>query len=212
MKVLNRRTIRDRQLNPMDDNDHEDMMPFEPVVIQTQRLTLRLLTDADIPALFEIFSHPEVMRYWSSPPMTEPAQARQMLVRNQEAYRSQSALPLGIERHADNLLVGTCTLYNFHIASRRAELGYALGRPFWGAGTMHEALEAFIAYAFETLDLNRLEADIDPRNLSSARTLDRLGFQMEGHLRERWIVSGEVSDTWLYGLLRRNWLEQHPAA
>lgn len=203
--------MRERLPNPMDDNDHEDMLPFDTVVIQTQRLTLRPLTDADIPALFEMFSHPEVMRFWSSPPMTEPAQARQMLAGIQAAYRSQSALQLGIERRANNLLVGTCTLYNFHIASRRAELGYALGRPFWGSGYMQEALEAFIAYAFETLDLNRLEADIDPRNLSSARTLDRLGFQKEGHLRERWIVSGEVSDTWLYGLLRRNWLERHPA-
>ena len=77
---------------------------------------------------------------------------------------------------------------------------------------MHEALDAFITYAFETLDLNRLEADIDPRNHASAKTLERLGFQQEGHLRERWIVSGEVSDTWLYGLLRRDWLERHSEA
>jgi RimJ/RimL family protein N-acetyltransferase len=73
---------------------------------------------------------------------------------------------------------------------------------------MHEALQEVLRYAFETLDLNRLEADIDPRNLASARTLERLGFQKEGHLRERWIVSGEVSDTWLYGLLRREWQER----
>ena len=77
---------------------------------------------------------------------------------------------------------------------------------------MHEALQTFIAYAFETLDLNRLEADIDPRNHASAKTLERLGFQKEGLLRERWIVSGEVSDTCLYGLLRKNWLGRPPAA
>jgi RimJ/RimL family protein N-acetyltransferase len=70
---------------------------------------------------------------------------------------------------------------------------------------MHEALQALLSYAFQTLDLNRLEADIDPRNHASARTLERLGFQKEGHLRERWIVDGEISDTWLYGLLRREW-------
>ena len=62
-------------------------------------------------------------------------------------------------------------------------------------------------YAFQTLDLNRLEADIDPRNKASARTLERLGFQKEGHLRERWIVNDEISDTDLYGLLRREWQE-----
>lgn len=184
------------------------MIPFNAVTLPTKRLDLRALTDADIPALFEMFSNPEVMRFWSSPPLTELTQAKQMLAGFYEDYSTRNALNLGIERRADNLLVGTCTLFQFHIASRRAELGYALGRPFWGSGYMHEALEAFIAYAFETLDLNRLEADIDPRNHASARTLERLGFQKEGHLRERWIVSGEVSDTWLYGLLRRNWLER----
>ncbi len=49
------------------------------------------------------------------------------------------------------------------------------------------------------------EADIDPRNAASAKSLERLGFIKEGHLRERWIVEGEVSDTDLYGLLRSEW-------
>ena len=76
---------------------------------------------------------------------------------------------------------------------------------------MHQALQALLRYAFQTLDLNRLEADIDPRNVASSRTLERLGFQKEGHLRERWIVNDEISDTWLYGLLRREWQEHSSA-
>lgn len=71
---------------------------------------------------------------------------------------------------------------------------------------MHEALSVLLDYGFAVLDLNRVEADIAPRNDGSRRTLARLGFVQEGHLRERWIVDGEVSDTHLYGLLRRDWL------
>ena len=48
-------------------------------------------------------------------------------------------------------------------------------------------------------------------NAASARSLERLGFRHEGHLRERWIVDGEVSDTGLYGLLAREWFERRPA-
>ena len=70
---------------------------------------------------------------------------------------------------------------------------------------MHEALRALLDFGFGELDLNRIEADIDPRNGASARTLERLGFTKEGYLRERWIVGDEVSDTALYGLLRREW-------
>ena len=77
---------------------------------------------------------------------------------------------------------------------------------------MHEALCALLDYGFGVLDLNRVEADIDPRNTGSERTLRRLGFQLEGTLRERWIVDGEVSDTGLSGLLRRDWLARDQPA
>ena len=181
------------------------MPPFQSILIQTERLTLRFLSETDLPAVYEIFSHPEVMRYWSYPPWTELSQAEKWLLNIQEGYQSGTALQLGIERQADAVLLGTCTLFQFHAASRRAETGYALGRPYWGFGYMHEAMQALLGYAFQTLNLNRLEADIDPRNLASAKTLERLGFQKEGHLRERWIVNDEVSDTALYGLLQRDW-------
>jgi RimJ/RimL family protein N-acetyltransferase len=184
------------------------MTSFDSIVLPTQRLTLRFLSEADLPALYEIFSYPEVSRYLSWPPWTHRSQAEQMLADTKEGYRTRSALQLGIERRADHALVGTCSLFHFHVASRRAEIGYVLGRPYWGSGYMHEALQALLHYTFQTLDLNRLEADIDPRNQASARTLERLGFQKEGHLRERWIVNGEISDTWLYGLLRREWQER----
>jgi RimJ/RimL family protein N-acetyltransferase len=158
--------------------------------------------------LYAIYSHPEVMRYWSWPAWSDPAQAEQMVRDAQEGYHSGGWLQLGIERAEDRALVGACSLFHFHAASRRAEIGYALGRTYWGKGYMHEALLALVCYGFEVLDLQRLEADIDPRNTASARTLERLGFQKEGHLRERWIVSGEISDSWIYGLLRREWQRQ----
>ncbi|MDQ3667749.1 MAG: GNAT family N-acetyltransferase [Acidobacteriota bacterium] len=47
-----------------------------------------------------------------------------------------------------------------------------------------------------------MEAEVDPRNSASIRTVERLGFQREGYLRERWQVNGEVQDTIFYGLLR----------
>ncbi|MBX3050958.1 MAG: GNAT family N-acetyltransferase [Caldilineaceae bacterium] len=174
-------------------------------ILTTDRLVIRELDGRDIDALYAIFSHPEVMRYWASPPWTSITQAEGRLARAQEGYRSEEDFQWGIERKADGALLGTCSLFSFNRPSRRCEIGYALGRPYWGQGYMGEALQALVAYAFDTLDLNRLEADIDPRNNASARTLERLGFQKEGFMPERWIVVDEVSDTQWYGLLRRNW-------
>jgi ribosomal-protein-alanine N-acetyltransferase len=182
------------------------MDPFEPIQLNSKRLVLRHFVESDLLALFSIFSNPEVMRYWSSPPMTDISDARHMLLYIQENYRNRSALQLAIERKNDQALIGTCTFHNLHLKSRRAEIGYALGRMYWGQGYMREALTVLIDFAFESLGLNRLEADIDPRNTSSEILLERLGFLKEGYLRQRWIVNGEVSDTVFYGLLRSDWL------
>ncbi|NJN44042.1 MAG: GNAT family N-acetyltransferase [Anaerolineae bacterium] len=178
-------------------------VPFNPSPNRTA--THRFLTPTDVQTIFEIRSHPEVMRYWSSPPITEKTQAQAIITSSQEGYASGEYLQLGIARRVDGALIGTCTLFAFHHPSRRAEIGYALGRPYWGQGFMNEALNSFVHYAFDALKLNRLEADIDPRNNASAKTLERLGFVREGYLRERWIVEGEVSDTALYGLLQKEW-------
>ena len=77
---------------------------------------------------------------------------------------------------------------------------------------MHEALSAVVEHAFGALALHRLEADVDPRNAASLRTLERLGFRQEGLLRERWIVADEVSDTAFFGLLASDWRAAHASA
>jgi ribosomal-protein-alanine N-acetyltransferase len=67
---------------------------------------------------------------------------------------------------------------------------------------MTEALTKIIDYCFSNLDLKRLEADIDPDNAASAAVLKKMGFLLEGRLKDRWIVDGKVSDSEIYGLIR----------
>ncbi len=121
-------------------------------------------------------------------------------------YGDGSSVTFAMERREDRIIVGNVMLFRFNEESRRAEIGYSMARAHWGQGYMDEALRALVDYAFsEPLNLNRIEADIDPRNASSAKSLARLGFREEGVLRERWIVAGEVSDTAYYGLLASEW-------
>ena len=70
---------------------------------------------------------------------------------------------------------------------------------------MAEVLPALIHFAFDTLDLHRLEADVDPRNTRSIRLLEGTGFRREGLMRERYHLNGELQDAVLYGRLRREW-------
>jgi len=181
---------------------------FEGLTLRTARLLLRPLGPADATALFEAFSDPRVMRYWSTPPWPSIDSAHALVARDLKAMASGEYVRLGLERLQDGRLLGNCTLFALNSQCRRAELGYGLRHDAWGQGYMHEALVPLLAYGFGELGLNRIEADIDPRNRASARSLERLGFRLEGHLRERWIVGTEVSDSALYGLLAADWRER----
>lgn len=181
------------------------MPVFDAIPIRTPRLNLRPYRDADADALFAIFSDPKVMRYGSSPPWQSVERAREIIERDKAALASGEHINLGIERIEDGQLIGHCTLFKWNRACRRAEIGYSLAAQTWGNGYMNEALRVLVDYGFGRMDLNRIEADVDPRNARSIRSLERLGFRHEGLLKERWIVNGEICDSALYGLLRKDW-------
>jgi RimJ/RimL family protein N-acetyltransferase len=174
-----------------------------PVELLTPRLKLRWMDAGDAEAHYAVFSDPEVARYWSSGPWTALDQSRDHIAATQAAYADGSGMRLGIELRESGALIGNAGLHHFVDGSRRCELGYALARAHWGCGYVSEALRALLDYGFTALDLNRVEADIDPRNAASARVLEKLGFRKEGFMPERWIVQGEPADTVYYGLLRR---------
>lgn len=188
------------------------MAAFDTVRLETPRLLLRPLTPADAPALFAISGDPQVARYLSRPAWKDISLAHESIARDIKGMAAGEYLRLGIVRREDDTLIGDCCLFSFNTQCRRAELGYSQLRSAWGNGYVNEALRALVSLAFGELGLNRIEADIDPRNEASARSLLRLGFKHEGYLRERWIVDGEISDTGLYGLLRSDWLRGHGGA
>lgn len=168
-------------------------------------LQLRALTRADVSALFSIFGDPEVTRYWSHPALATEEDAAKLLDNILSGFKTRSLFQWGLARRDDNLVIGTCTLAGLDRGHRRAELGFALARAEWGRGLMAEMLPILVDFAFGPLALHRLEADVDPRNASSLRALERLGFRKEGYLRERYHVGGETQDSVLLGLLAAEW-------
>lgn len=173
--------------------------------INGDRIRLRWLTDSDVDALFSIFSDPEVARYWSSLPFADKAAAQKLLDEIRDSFQKRVLFQWGIALGDEDRVIGTCTLNHIDERNRRAEIGFALGSAYWGNGYMQEALKLFIGFAFGRLALHRIEADVDPENVRSIRTLERLGFVREGYLRERWLVGGGVQDSLFYGLLRSDW-------
>ena len=175
-------------------------------LLETERLVLRRLEVEDAGALFEIFADPETMRYWSSPPMADVAEAEALVARAHSAFSRRESLRWAVTCRGDNEVIGSVSLFALDPPNRRGEIGYLLAREHWGHGYNHEALVSVLEYSFGELGLNRLEADLDPLNAASVKAVARLGFVEEGLLRERWLVSGQVSDSLIAGLLRADWV------
>ena len=127
---------------------------------------------------------------------------------------AQSAVQCVIVKRATEAMtetvIGTAILFNFEVASGLAEIGYLLGRVHWGKGYSFEAMTAYIDLSFPTLNLRRLEATVDVRNVASNALLQPLGFTIEGVLRERWLAAGELQDSNLHALLKREWRTNSP--
>ncbi len=180
--------------------------------LQGTRVRLRMLAPADVPALFAMYADTRVMRYWSNAPYTSIEQAQAKFAELDRGSRAGESISWAIADNRDDVLLGTCSLFEFSNQHRRASFGYALGSAHWGKGYALESTKLVLDFAFGELRLHRLEADVDPRNLPSLRVLDRLGFTREGVLRERWLVAGETQDSLICGLLARDYVAGTAAA
>jgi ribosomal-protein-alanine N-acetyltransferase len=93
----------------------------------------------------------------------------------------------------------------------RAELGYWVGKPYWGRGYCTEAGHAVLEFGFTALNLNRIHAGHFARNPASGRVMQKLGMTLEGTLREHDKVRDRYEDLVVYGLLRSEWRQRHQA-
>ena len=184
-------------------------MPLVTPTLHTARLRLRPFAQTDTEAIFALHSNPCVLRYWDAPPWKERARAERFIAACRQFESEGSGARLAIERAADGVFIGWCCLVKWNPDFRSATMGYCLDDAAWGRGFATEAAGGMLQWAFDTLDLNRVQAETDTRNTASSRVLEKLRFVREGKLREDCIVDGEISDSWVYGLLRREWEPLH---
>jgi len=86
------------------------------------------------------------------------------------------------------------------------EIGYHIRKNYRGNGYATEACRILIKYCFQKLKFRKIIADTDPDNCASQQVLKKLGFKLEGKIREKHLVRGKWIDEYAYGLLRREWL------
>lgn len=101
-----------------------------------------------------------------------------------------------------NNLIGACGYHTWYPQHERAEIGYHLAESYRGIGLMSEAMPDILKFGFTEMELNRIEAQIEPHNLPSIRLIRKMGFQFEGYLRQNFKSAQKFEDSCLYARLR----------
>ena len=176
-----------------------------PETIDTARLLLRKPSQVDAQELFAgHVTDPMVTKYLSWKPHTDIEMTRSYLRRCINSWQEEeaAAFPWVIVLKSEDRLIGTLEM---RVLLFRADLGYALSRPYWGKGYATEAAQAVVDWAMAQPELYRVWAVCDVDNHASARVLEKAGMQCEGILR-RFIVhpniSSEPRDCYCYSIVK----------
>ena len=179
---------------------------MNPLRLTTPRLVLRELRLQDSTDAQVLDSDPLVVRYMSNDVVDEPG-TRAYLAKSIAAAEQSPRLTfdLAITERGDDRFLGRVGLRIERPEHREAQVWFSVRRDRWGQGVATEALKGLLEFAFGELALHRVYGDCDPRNLASAKLMERVGMMREGWLRENWWVKGEWCDSFIYGLLEHEW-------
>ncbi|MCY9545574.1 GNAT family N-acetyltransferase [Lysinibacillus xylanilyticus] len=152
--------------------------------INTKRLYLRKMKMADAHSLFNIWSDPEVTKFMNITNFTHEEQVKEMIELFDELTEERKAIRFTIIEKESNEIIGSCGFNSFDVDNGTAEIGYDLAKAYWGKGYAPESISALIDFAFTTLNINRIEAKIEPGNINSIKVVEKLNFTFEGTFKE----------------------------
>ena len=164
-------------------------------------VTLRLMSEADVPAIVAAVQDPEIPRYTRVPDVYGEEDARQWQRMASTGLRTGSELPTLVVDATDGRLLGAVSLHNLDPESGRCSAGYWVAAEARRRGVARRALTLLCRYAFDELDVKRVELWIEPGNAPSLRVAEAAGFAREGLLRSFMHVGGRRRDMLMYSLL-----------
>ncbi|EON70294.1 GNAT family N-acetyltransferase [Lysinibacillus sphaericus] len=169
---------------------------------QTERFFLRQATTNDASDIFALYSHEEVVKYLPFTPFKSQEDAINEINWYDKIFKEQTGLRWVIEDIDSKNIIGTCGFLNYEKAHNRIEIGYDLTPKYWGKGVMKETLPCIIHFAFMTMNINKIEAKVEPENTSSMRLLEKFDFYKEGVLRQHEFENGKYVDLAIFSKLK----------
>jgi [ribosomal protein S5]-alanine N-acetyltransferase len=183
----------------------ETKMPM----LVTGRLVLRPFNLADAPGVQKLAGAFAIADTTAVIPHPYPDGAAQDWINTHEdEFIKNRMLALAVTLKETGGLAGCVSITDIDKSNRSGELGYWIGKDFWGQGYCTEASSALIKYGFEVMRLNRIHSKHFARNPASGKVMQKLGMKREGYLRQAFTKWGRYEDDVLYAILREDWLKQ----
>ncbi|MGZ3548939.1 MAG: GNAT family N-acetyltransferase [Vulcanimicrobiaceae bacterium] len=179
--------------------------------IETEGLLLREFTLADEMDVHEFASDPLVPRYDNWGPNT-PDETHEFLSRKMAEQQNwpRNDVTLAADLRHERKVIGSVRLWIVDEANRIGEIGYTFNRRYWNNGYATEAASALLGRAILALNMHRVIATCDTRNVGSWHVMEKIGMRREGHFLRDKLQKGEWRDTYLYAILAEEWLEHPP--
>ncbi|MBL8154262.1 MAG: GNAT family N-acetyltransferase [Anaerolineae bacterium] len=174
-------------------------------ILESERLRLRSLLLEDAPLIYEYMRDSEIAANTLNIPYPYPeGAAEEWIQAANEANRDGKGFTFALVLKASHTFIGSIGLGVEHI-HQRAEVGYWIGKAYWGQGYVTEAVRRLIAFGFDDLKLNRIHARYFDRNPASGRVMQKAGMTYEGTLRAHYLKWGDFLDAHLYAILRKDY-------
>lgn len=173
--------------------------------LETERLVLRPFALTDAPDVERLAGDREVAaNTLNIPHPYDQATAELWISTHEVSYEVGQQVTFAIADRVTQALMGAVSL-TINTEHERAELGYWLGKEFWGCGYGTEAAAAVLRYAFEVRQVNRVFACHFTRNPASGRVMQKIGMRYEGRLRQHVKKWGTYEDIEIYSALREEY-------
>ncbi len=174
--------------------------------LTTNRLLLREYCEVDWLATFNYQLDPNYLRFYPWPQRVKiDVQTFIRKFINWQYEQPRTKFQLAVILADQNQLIGSCGIRMKQANAHQAELGYEIAPVYWGQGYATEAAHRMLIFGFEELGLHRIWASCLLDNTASARVLEKLGMQREGHIRENRWMKNHYWDTLIYSILEHEW-------
>jgi [ribosomal protein S5]-alanine N-acetyltransferase len=168
--------------------------------LSTSRLQLRKITNSDLHNIYIGLSHPEVIPYYGVSYDSIEA-TKSQLQWYQQLETDDTGIWWAICSANDTQFYGAIGFNNWHKEFKKADIGFWLLPEFWKQGFASEALKAVCDYGFNTMQLHRIEAQVETENIASKKSLLKFGFVYEGTLRDCEIKNNQWISLDLFSML-----------